>query len=71
MMVKTVLVIQGMTCDHCKRSVTQTLMALDGVSAVEVDLQTKQVVVEHDATAGLEAMIQAVDAIGFQAAGAA
>jgi copper chaperone CopZ len=42
-------------------------MALEGISAVEVDLRTKQVVVKHDAAAGLEAMIQAVDAIGFQA----
>jgi copper chaperone CopZ len=64
---KTVITVQGMTCDHCKRSVTRALMALEGVSAVEVDLQTKQVAVEHDAAAGLEAMLRAVDAIGFQA----
>lgn len=70
-MKETVITVQGMTCDHCKRSVTRALMALEGVSAVEVDLQTKQVVVKHDAAAGLAAMVQAVEGIGFQAAGAA
>ncbi|MFI5060555.1 MAG: heavy-metal-associated domain-containing protein [Actinomycetales bacterium] len=30
--------IQGMTCAHCVRSVSEELVALDGVSAVSVDL---------------------------------
>lgn len=30
--------VTGMTCGHCANAVTEELRALDGVSAVEVDL---------------------------------
>jgi copper chaperone len=31
--------VAGMTCEHCVRSVTEELSALDGVEAVSVDLR--------------------------------
>ncbi len=37
--------VPGMHCDHCKASVTEELEAVEGVEAVEVDLETKLVVV--------------------------
>jgi Cu+-exporting ATPase len=33
-------VVAGMTCDNCKRHVTQALSDLPGVSAVDVDLDS-------------------------------
>lgn len=30
--------VSGMTCGHCVTAVTQEITALDGVSAVEIDL---------------------------------
>ncbi len=36
--VTTVLQVTGMTCGHCVASVTEELSAIDGVSAVDVDL---------------------------------
>jgi copper chaperone len=36
--VTTVLQVTGMTCGHCVASVTEELRAIDGVSAVDVDL---------------------------------
>ena len=30
--------VEGMTCAHCVRSVTEEVSAIDGVSGVEVDL---------------------------------
>lgn len=35
---KQQLVVQGMTCGHCAHAVTEELSALDGVTAVTVDL---------------------------------
>ncbi len=32
------LKVQGMTCGHCAHAVTEELSALDGVTAVNVDL---------------------------------
>jgi copper chaperone CopZ len=37
--------VLGMHCGHCERAVKEELGAVDGVETVEVDLQTKTVVV--------------------------
>jgi copper chaperone len=37
--------VPGMHCDHCKASLTEELQAVAGVEAVEVDLDSKLVVV--------------------------
>lgn len=34
-----VLTVEGMTCDHCVRAVTEELSALEGVDVVWVDLR--------------------------------
>lgn len=31
-------IVEGMTCDHCRVAVAQEVSALDGVTAVDVDL---------------------------------
>ena len=31
--------VEGMTCDHCVHAVTEELHQLDGVKAVDVDLE--------------------------------
>jgi copper chaperone CopZ len=40
--------VPGMHCDHCKAAVSHELMRVDGVESVDVDLQTKLVVVHGD-----------------------
>ncbi len=35
----TTLSVEGMTCAHCVRAVTEELNALDGVTVVDVDLR--------------------------------
>ncbi|HFJ9501455.1 TPA: copper chaperone CopZ [Bacillus paranthracis] len=42
--------VQGMTCNHCKMSVTNALAELEGVQNVEVHLQEGTVNVEYDNT---------------------
>lgn len=37
--------VQGMTCEHCKLSVTEEISAVTGVEAVDVDLASGRVVV--------------------------
>jgi copper chaperone CopZ len=37
--------VPGMTCDHCKLSISEEVGALAGVRAVEVDLDSKLVTV--------------------------
>ncbi len=39
-------VVAGMTCQHCVHAVQSELAAVPGVADVQVDLDTKQVVVQ-------------------------
>lgn len=42
---KLTYAVPGMSCDHCKVAVTEEVEQVTGVEAVEVDLETKLVVV--------------------------
>jgi len=45
-----ILKVNGMSCEHCVKTITDALSALPGVSAVTVDLKAKTVTAEHDPT---------------------
>jgi copper chaperone len=47
-MEKTVLKVEGMSCEHCVRAVNNALGALAGVTKVNVDLKGKSVSFEYD-----------------------
>lgn len=47
-MATATLKVQGMTCQHCVRSVTQALESTEGVSHAEVDLQAGRARVDYD-----------------------
>jgi copper chaperone CopZ len=59
--------VPGMHCGHCKASVTEEVAAVEGVEAVEVDLETKLVVVRGE---GLDdaKLRAAIDEAGYEAA---
>ena len=60
--------VVGMTCDHCVRSVSQEVGALDGVTAVEVDLASGNVTVTSEAPLDAEAVREAVEEAGYEVA---
>lgn len=45
---KSILNVDGMSCEHCVKTITTVVGALSGVSDVTVDLEGKTVTVEHD-----------------------
>ncbi|HEV2448117.1 MAG TPA: copper ion binding protein [Candidatus Sulfopaludibacter sp.] len=63
------LPIQGMTCDHCVRSVERTLASVRGVTRVKVDLKGASADVEYDpAQASPDALAGAVRDLGYEVA---
>ena len=40
--------VNGMKCGHCKANVEQAILALEGVSRAEANLEEKSVTVEFD-----------------------
>jgi len=47
-MEKTVLTVEGMSCEHCVNAVTKAVKALPGIAKVAVDLEASSVLVEYD-----------------------
>ncbi len=45
---KAVIKVDGMSCEHCVKSITKAVGALPGVASVAVDLNGKTVTVDHD-----------------------
>jgi copper chaperone len=47
-MSKTILTVEGMSCEHCVKAVTGAVSALPGIESVAVDLDAGLVTVVHD-----------------------
>ena len=58
--------VAGMTCEHCKIAVIGEVSRVDGVSAVDVDLDAKLVRV-HGANVDRAAVVDAIDEAGYDA----
>jgi copper chaperone len=62
------LTIDGMTCEHCRKTVEDALMNVSGVWGVEVDLQERSADVQCDVVrVKLDELIAAVKAAGYEA----
>jgi len=57
--------VVGMTCDHCARSVSAEVSALPGVTDVNVDLATGQVMVTADEPVTDQQVREAVEEAGY------
>ena len=60
------LAIQGMTCDHCARSIEQALRALPGIEA-EVDYATASGVVRAEMLPPADTLLARIRELGYQA----
>jgi Cu+-exporting ATPase len=57
------LTVEDMTCKHCVGRVTKAVQEIDQEAKVDIDLPTKKVKI--DSSAGLERIVQAIDAAGY------
>jgi copper chaperone len=54
-------------CGHCKASIEGALQPLAGVSAAEVDIESRSVTVTYDAAAVTrDAIVEAIEAQGYE-----
>ena len=66
-MTTTTFLVPGMTCGHCQGAVTDELFKINGVTAVDVDLDTKKVSFESDGAVEWQIIVDAIDEAGFEA----
>ena len=64
---KLTYAVPGMSCDHCKAAVTEEVEQVAGVDAVEIDLDTKLVVVSGADFSDLDVRA-AIREAGYEAA---
>lgn len=67
--VTTTYAVSGMTCGHCKATLTQVIGELDGVTGVDVDLDTGRVTVVGVAEPDDKLIAEVVDDAGYELTG--
>ena len=63
----TTLKIDGMSCGHCVRGVTEALQSVKGVTVTKVDLATGSAIVEHAPETSASELVAAVVEEGYAA----
>jgi copper chaperone CopZ len=66
-MTTTTFLVPGMTCGHCQGAVTDELSKINGVTHVDVDLDSKKVTIESESDVEWQVIVDAVDEAGFEA----
>jgi copper ion binding protein len=64
--IKTTLQVEGMSCEHCVKAVTEALKAVSGVKKAKVNLKAKKADLVHEESTTLEALKAAIIGAGFQ-----
>ena len=62
---KEILKVEGMSCNHCVNTIETNVGALDGVSAVSVDLSKGEVTVELADAATLAQVKETIEDQGY------
>ena len=68
-MATTTRYVSGMSCDHCVHAVTTEVSAIDGVTKVDVDLESGRVDIESSGPVPDDAFAAAVTEAGYEVAG--
>jgi copper chaperone len=64
-MVKSVIGVDGMSCEHCVKAITNALGEIPGIMEVAVDLEAKTVTVEHDAELSADKIKYEIEEQGY------
>lgn len=65
---KKTIIVNGMTCNHCKNSVEKHIGALKGIASAQVNLDTKELFVQGDAI-DLAAIKKEIESLGYEYVG--
>lgn len=57
--------VQGMSCGHCVKAITQAVQAKDSAAQVQVDLSARTVQVQSSLS--VDAVLQAIKEEGYEA----
>jgi copper ion binding protein len=64
---RTILKVEGMSCEHCVKAVKTALEETAGVRSAGVSLKDKSVVIDHEDGVTQAALKAAVEEAGYEA----
>jgi copper chaperone len=64
-MASTTLSVPEIHCGHCKSAIEGAVGPLDGVRAVEVDIETASVRVDHEDAVARQTIVDAIEDQGY------
>lgn len=64
-MEKTILKVEGMSCEHCVKSVTSAVIDLPGVQGIDVSLENKTVQITHDGSTTVQTFKEEIEDQGY------
>lgn len=65
-MKKTILNVDGMSCEHCAKAVKSAVGALAGVQNIDVNLKNKTVEITHNESANIEKFKEEIEEQGYE-----
>ena len=66
-MMRQTLIVEGMSCNHCKNAVEKAVNSLPGIIFAEVDLAAKKLTVEFDENKSeIDQVRAAVEEAGYE-----
>lgn len=63
---KKTIMVEGMSCGHCEAAVKEALGELNGVKDVEVNLDSKEVIIDSEKELDSDLITEAIEGIGFE-----
>jgi len=60
--------VPDVSCGHCVTAITEELSPIPGVQRIDVNLETKQVTVEHDGSVTDAQLRAGIEAAGYEIA---
>lgn len=65
---RTEVTIESMHCEHCASNIERYLRNQPGVVAVDVDFRAGEGWIEVEAPTAIDALVEAIDSMGYDAA---
>ena len=60
------IIVEGMSCNHCKMNVEKALKAIDGIESAEVNLETKEAVITYNKEIDDDKIKKAIEEAGYE-----
>lgn len=64
--IKTIIKVEGMSCNHCVAKVTKALESLDDIRKVKVNLKNNSVTILSDKELNIKAVEDTINSLGYK-----